>query len=77
MNKRRSRNMGRIFSVICATGFSIVLLLNVVASFVLGKPESIYFSSDWWSQWFPAYIVWLAFLILAVIFRANDKSCVD
>ncbi|MDQ7734542.1 hypothetical protein QT231_17675 [Halomonas sp. SpR1] len=77
MLKGRLKQLGRIFSVISAAGFSIVLLLNVVAIFMFGKPEAIYFSPGWWFQWFPAYIAWFPFLMLAIVFRTHDNSRVD
>lgn len=77
MIKGRSRQLGRIFSLISAAGFSIVLMLNVAAIFMFGKPEAIYFSPGWWAQWFPAYIPWFAFLVLTIVFRTNGHSRVD
>lgn len=74
MTQGRSKQLARIFSVISGAGFSIVIVLNVVAIFMFAKPDAIHFSPGWWTQWFPAYIPWFALLMFAIVFRANGHS---
>ena len=74
MTKGKSKQFSRICFVIGIMGTLIALLGNIFAIFVLDKPAATFFSSDWWSQWFPAYIVWPTFLILGFVFRAKANS---
>ena len=52
----------RYFGTIGVTGMAIFVALNVYAVLVLEKTSAQPFSNEWWSQWFPAGVVWLVFL---------------
>ena len=43
-------------------GIAIFIALNTFAVLVLQNPAAQPFSSDWWSQWFPAVLVFLVLL---------------
>lgn len=40
-------------------GLAGTIVLNLVALLILKKTSAEYFSDEWWSDWFPSYIVWL------------------
>ena len=50
-------------------------LLNLAGRFVFHRSSSVFFLDEWWSAWFPNYVVWGTFTIisLAVAF-ANRRS---
>jgi hypothetical protein len=49
-----------------ATGFFIVLILNLFSIIILRQPASIAFEEIWWSTWFPNYAVWLSIFIAGI-----------
>ncbi len=51
------------FSTTGLVGLSIGLTLNLVALLVLKRHSAEFFSTGWWSTWFPSYAVWLVFAI--------------
>jgi len=51
-----------------------MLLLNLAAIFILAIPSASWFSNNWWSHWFPAYVVWPAFLVLARVYRGKSVA---
>lgn len=52
----------RTFTRTGLIGLSIFIALNAFAWLVLAKPAAEPFSEDWWSEWFPAGIVFFVFL---------------
>lgn len=45
-------------------GMAGTAALNAYTATVLQKPAALLFSADWWTQWFPCYMVWLVFLTI-------------
>lgn len=45
-------------------GSSITLAINLFGLLVLKQAAAQFFVGDWWSVWFPSYIVWLALTIV-------------
>jgi hypothetical protein len=41
-------------------------ILNLAGRFVFHRSSSVFFSSQWWSAWFPNYVVWISFTIIGV-----------
>jgi hypothetical protein len=57
--------------------FGLVLtpILNLAGLFVFHRSSSVFFSDQWWSAWFPNYIVWTSFTIIGIaIGFANWRS---
>ena len=50
-------------------GLSISFVLNVINYYVLGVA-----GDDWWSRWFPSYLVWFVFLIIGIGQIKKKKS---
>lgn len=69
MTDAKAKQLSRTFFIIGITGILVVFSLNLFTNFMLGKPAAIFFSSGWWSQWFPAYAVWPTCLILGFVFQ--------
>ena len=56
-------------------GIALFLGLNALAVFVLEKPAADPFSTHWWSQWFPAVLVFLVlFAVGAALSLREDRS---
>ena len=49
-------------------GLSIFILLNAFAWLVLSKPAAEPFSEDWWSEWSPVGVVFLAQLCVGLAY---------
>ncbi len=47
-------------------GSSITLALNVFGVLVLRQTAARFFSDDWWSVWFPSFVVWLSITIVGL-----------
>lgn len=41
-------------------GLSVTLGLNVFGLLVLGQPAARFLASEWWSVWFPSFVVWIS-----------------
>lgn len=59
---KKNRNL----FIIGLFGLSIVFIVNLFGIFALKQVAAEFFSNQWWSTWFPAYIVWLVFLIIGI-----------
>ncbi|MEM6434215.1 MAG: hypothetical protein AAF773_10255 [Cyanobacteria bacterium P01_D01_bin.115] len=44
-------------------GFTIVISLNAIALLASTSATARFFSTDWWSVWFPIYLVWFIFAV--------------
>ena len=45
-------------------GLAIAVGINVIVRVVFKPPGAEFFSSDWWTVWFPTYLVWIIFAII-------------
>ena len=45
-------------------GLVTAVIINLVALLVFTKSSAAFFSEQWWSAWFPSYIVWLVFITI-------------
>ncbi len=45
-------------------GLFITVATNLAGVLVLDQPASAFFSKDWWSVWFPLYLVWIILTII-------------
>jgi signal transduction histidine kinase len=54
----------KAFKTIGLIGLAITAVLNLVALLLFKRASAEYFSDQWWSGWFPSYIVWLSFTLL-------------
>jgi hypothetical protein len=63
---RNLRTMGLI-------GLAVQTGINLVV-FALRKTE--FFSDQWWSDFFPGYVVWLVFAVVGFA-GARGKACTD
>jgi hypothetical protein len=51
------------------------LILNLAGLFVFHRSSSVFFSDQWWSDWFPNYVVWISFTGIAIaVGFANWRS---
>jgi hypothetical protein len=41
-------------------------VLNLVALLFFKRASAAYFSEEWWSSWFPSYLLWLIFAIIGI-----------
>lgn len=61
------RHNNRHASRIGLTGLLITLGLNLIGDLALQQPAANPLGDQWWSSWFPLYIVWFVFLLLGGI----------
>lgn len=51
------------------------LILNLAGLFVFHRSSSVFFSEQWWSDWFTSYVVWLIFTFIGIaVSCANWRS---
>lgn len=55
-------------------GLVIVVLLNGYAFFVKAQPAAVLFSGYWWASWFPAYLIWLVFIVAGLRGRSRAQG---
>jgi hypothetical protein len=65
------------YKIIGLVGLAITIALNLVASLVLKKASAEYFSDQWWSSWFPSYIVWLVFIVVGFAGCCRGRNGTD
>jgi hypothetical protein len=70
----------KTFKIIGLVGLLITIVMNLLALLVFKRAAAVYFSTEWWSTWFPSYTVWLVFTIMGLAycfgskrFRTDDK----
>jgi hypothetical protein len=54
------------FRFIGLFGLAITIVLNLVALLFFKRASAAYFSEEWWSSWFPSYLLWLIFAIIGI-----------
>jgi hypothetical protein len=45
-------------------GLAGIVILNLAGRFVFHRSSSVFFLDQWWSAWFPSYIVWMSFIVM-------------
>jgi hypothetical protein len=68
--KQRTKNKMFCLGLI---GLTLTIILNLVAVFVLKQASAAFFSNNWWSDWFPAYLLWLTFAIIGFAMYCRQK----
>jgi hypothetical protein len=56
-----------------AIGLSITLAINLFGLLVLRQAAAQFFTHDWWSVWFPSFIVWLVITIIGLGRQRSGK----
>ena len=57
-------------------GIAIFIGLNTFAVLVLQKPAAQPFSSAWWTQWFPALVVFLVLFAAGLVLSHRSARSV-
>ena len=58
-----TKKLSKMFIISGIVGLSVHVALNLIAIFILKKPEATYFTNEWFSTWFPSLVVWPVLLI--------------
>lgn len=45
-------------------GLLLIILLNCFAYFGISHPAAVAFQGEWWSIWYPHYVVWSGFFMV-------------
>jgi hypothetical protein len=54
-------------------GLTLTIILNLVAVLALKWASAGFFSDKWWSDWFPAYLVWMTLAIIGFAKYCRQK----
>ena len=54
-------------------GLCITLAINLFGVLVLRQAAARFFADDWWSVWFPSFIVWLSITITGLRRRSSGS----
>ena len=54
-------------------GLSVTLVLNLFGFLVLGQAAARFLTGDWWSVWFPSFIVWFGMTITGLLRRSSPS----
>ena len=73
--KKTCGTFGHRWLCSCPLVLASILLLNLAGLFIFHRNSSVFFLDEWWSAWFPNYVLWGTFSIirLAIAF-ANWRS---
>ncbi len=55
--------------IVGSTGLVISLVVNLLGIFLFHKAAAVFFTEQWWSSWFPSFLVWIVFLIIGLGLR--------
>ena len=47
-------------------GLAIAAAINLVVSLAFAAPAARFFSGEWWTVWFPTYLVWIVFIVIGL-----------
>jgi len=70
-NRRKKLNY---FLYIGLLGFIVVFCMNLFSLYIIKKESAIFLNKNWYSDWFPNYIVWFVFIIIGLIIEYNRKK---
>jgi hypothetical protein len=66
VRRRKMLRMGVI-------GLSGTFVMNLFGMFVLGKSSCVFFSHQWWPDWFVCYFLWTTFTVIGLFGSADWK----
>jgi len=69
MKTKRAKKMARV-GVIGLVG---TLVLNLFAVLALTRASATFFSDQWWTGWFPCYLLWFTFTIIGTFGCLKQK----
>ncbi len=64
---------GRFFLPVGFIGLFAALATNLVALYGFEKPHAVFFSGEWWTVWFPSYVIWSSFAFMGVAMWVADR----
>ena len=64
MKQKNFKIVGTTMFTLGVMGLLVAIVVNCIALFVYDKSSAQAFTSEWWSAWFPSYIVWFVFLCI-------------
>ena len=67
-------NTYRTFRTMALIGLGIQILINLLAMIALKREAATFFSQEWWTVWFPGYMVWFVFLIIGLAGSASGAG---
>ena len=47
-------------------GLAITLVLDFAGILIFRQPAAQFFAGDWWSVWFPSFLVWIVIAIIGI-----------
>lgn len=62
------------FTTLGLVGLAVQASVNLVAMLVFKKASAGFFSEQWWSSWFPTYVVWFVFLVVGLARRGKKND---
>ena len=62
------------FAFVGIVGLGVHIVINLVALLLFKKESAEFFSEQWWSSWFPGFIVWFVFLIVGFANRIGGRD---
>jgi len=68
------QNAGKNLLWIGSAGFSVTMMLNALAFFLLQQPASIPLHEQWWSTWFAGYAVWLVICVIGLGLHNKEQN---
>lgn len=69
--------LASLFRSCALFGLAIAIAMNLVALLFFKRPSAVFFSSKWWSDWFPSYMIWLTFAIIGFCWPKRDGTKAD
>ena len=63
----RARILTHSFCLIAALGLAVSLGLNLLGLLDIEDSSARFFTDEWWSTWFPSYVVWILFAVIGAL----------
>ncbi len=70
----KSTSKSQQLKLIGMTGLGVVLFWNILGLEFFHLPDAVFFQTEWWSVWFPNYIVWSGILLAGFYLRYRENN---
>ena len=74
MDKHAGKTLANTLLIVGTVGITIAFALNLISAYWLQQPAAEFFVDEWWSSWFPAYLCWIAFLLMGTGFSVKRNT---
>ena len=73
-NIKNKMSLSSMMLIVGLVGVCIGTILNLVALHIYGKTNAVYFSQEWWANWFPGLVSCGSFIVVGIGLKFGRKK---